>query len=194
MISNKDRSNYFGASDTKYIVGNWNTKTFQNWWLTKIGIMQNKFENKYTMAGTNYEHKILDALNIDGLEKDNQVIVDRLRVNLDGNTKRKIYEIKTYNYEKGFKVSKDYEQQVLVQMYVTGIKDAEIVAYGLVESDYNNYLHNIDKERLSFHKIIYDEKFLNTEYVPKLEYLTECLKKGSMPKMEEFDERRKRKT
>ena len=188
MIANKDRSGYFGASDTKYIVGNWKTKTFQNWWLVKLGIIQNNFENKYTMAGTNYEHKILDSLNIEKLEKDKQIIIGRLRVNLDGNTDNKIYEVKTYNYEKGFNLSKDYIQQVIVQMYATGIKEAEIVAYGLLENDYNNYLHNIDNERVSFHKIEYNEDFIKNIYLPRLNYLTKCLELGSMPDLEREDQ------
>lgn len=186
MISNKDRSGYFGASDTKYITGNWNTKTFQNWWLVKLGLIQNNFENEYMKAGTNFEHKILDSLDIPELEKDNQIIIDKLRINLDGNTSKKIYEVKTYNYEKGFKVSKAYKEQVLVQMYGTGIKEACIVAYGLVDKDYKNYFNDIDKERLSVHEIKYDDNFIKNEYVPKLEYLTECLKKKKMPKEEEL--------
>ena len=186
MITNKDRSGYFGASDTKYIIGNWKTKTFQNWWLVKLGLIQNDFENEYTKAGTNYEHKILESLGIENLEMDKQIIIDRLRVNLDGNTDKKIYEVKTYNHEKGFKVSKAYKEQVLVQMYADNKRDAEIVAYGLLESDYKNYFHEIDKERLSFHKIEYDEDFIDSIYVPRLKYLTMCLKKGLMPKEEEY--------
>lgn len=188
MISDKDRSNYFGASDTKYIVGNWNTKTFKNWWLVKLGLIERHFDNKYTLAGTNYEHKILDSLNIPDLEKDKQIIIDRLRVNLDGNTKDKIYEVKTYKYEKGFKVSKDYEYQVLVQMYAFKTQKAEIVAYGLTDKDYDNYFNSIDQDRISFHQIIYNKNFIDNEYVPKLNYLTECLKKGCMPSMEDFNE------
>ncbi len=124
MIASKDRSGYFGASDTKYIIGNWETRTFEIWWLTKVGIYQRNFENDYTMAGTNFEHKILDSLNIENLEKDKQIIIGKLRVNLDGNTDNKIYEVKTYNYEKGFDLNKhkDYINQVQVQMYATGIK------------------------------------------------------------------------
>lgn len=186
MISNKDRSNYFGASDTKFITGNWNTKTFQNWWLVKLGLIQNNFENEYTKAGTNFEHKILDSLNIPNIEKDKQIIIDKLRINLDGNTSKKIYEVKTYNYEKKFKVSKAYKEQVLVQMYGTGIKEAEIVAYGLLESDYKNYFREIDEQRISFHTIEYDEKFINEIYVPRLIYLTECLKEKKMPKEEDL--------
>ena len=62
MISDNDRSGWFGASDTKYIMGNWNTKTFQNWWLTKLGISTSNFRNTAMNAGTYYEHAILDAL------------------------------------------------------------------------------------------------------------------------------------
>ena len=187
MISSKDRSKYFGASDTKYIMGNWKTKTFQNWWLVKLGLIQNSFENKYTMAGTNYEHKILDSLGIEGLEKDKQVIIGKLRVNLDGNTKDKIYEVKTYNYEKGFDIKKhkDYVNQVIVQMYGTGIKQGEIDAYGLIESDYDNYFHKIDPDRLSVHEIEYDEEFIK-QYEPRLMYLSKCLEKCSMPNEEDL--------
>ena len=96
MIKNKNRSYYIGASDTKYVMMNWNTKTFKKWWLIKLGLDENNYQNKYTKAGTNYEHKIIDALNIPNIEKDKQIIVlERLRINLDANTKNEIHEIKT---------------------------------------------------------------------------------------------------
>lgn len=189
MISNKDRSNYFGASDTKYIIGNWNTKTFQKWWLQKLGLNNINFDNEYTKAGTNFEHNILDSLEIEGLEKDKQIINDRLRVNLDGNTATKIYEVKTYKYEKGFdlKRHKDYINQVQVQMYATKIYKAEIVAYGLLENDYNNYFNKIEKARLSHYEIEYDPIFIKEIYCPRLNYLTKCLKEGSIPNIQEFE-------
>ena len=90
MISNKDRSGYIGASDTKFVIGNWSTKTFEKWWMKKIGIETKSFSNKYTSAGNNFEHKIIDALDIPNIEKDKQIIKGRLRVNLDANTKEKI--------------------------------------------------------------------------------------------------------
>ena len=68
MIASKDRSNYFGASDTSYIVGNWNTKSFEKWWLIKLGIARNDFTSESIQAGNNYEHKILEALNIHNLK------------------------------------------------------------------------------------------------------------------------------
>lgn len=190
MIKNKDRSGYIGASDTKYVIGNWNTKTFRKWWLEKLGIDNNHFNNKYTLAGTNYEHKIIDSLNIPNIEKDKQIIKGRLRVNLDANTLKKIHEIKTYQYEKGFdlKKHKDYVNQVQVQMYVSGIHEAEIDAYGLLEKDYDNYFNEIDKERLSVHEIEYNDQWLNEQYLPKEKYLEECLINGKYPKREEFEE------
>ena len=117
MTQSQDRSNYIGASDTSYVVGNWTTKTFENWWLEKIGIYKNNFSNEATKAGNNYEHKILEALEIEDLEMDKQIIIDRLRVNLDGNTKTCIYEVKTHNADKEFKVSKQYWRQAQVEIY-----------------------------------------------------------------------------
>ena len=69
MIASKDRSNYFGASDTKYIVGNWNTKTFEKWWLIKLGLHQSNFTNESMLAGTNFEHKTLDSLQIENFQQ-----------------------------------------------------------------------------------------------------------------------------
>lgn len=183
MISNHDRSGYIGASDTKYVVGNWKTQTFANWWLKKQGIDTSHFDNKYTLAGTNYEHKIVDSLNIENVEKDKQIIQGRLRVNLDANTKDKIYEIKTYQYEKGFDLNKhkDYVQQVQVQMYASGIHKAEIVAYGLETKDYDNYFNSIDSERISRYEIPYDEKWINEVYLPKFKIIEKCLIEGRFP-------------
>ncbi len=190
MIASQDRSNYFGASDTKYIVGNWETKSFENWWLEKLGLRSNKFKNEAMVTGTYFEHKILDALEIKNLEKDKQIIKGRLRVNLDGNTNQKIYEIKTYNSEKGFKLYKSCIQQVQVQMWCSEIHKAEIDAYGLIKKDYKNFFRNIDKDRISKHEILYDEEFIEKEYLPKLMYLTECLEKGKYPNKKDYEKRR----
>ncbi|MEE0929567.1 MAG: hypothetical protein UIM53_01045 [Acutalibacteraceae bacterium] len=181
MIQSQDRSYYIGASDTSIVVGNWTTKTFQNWWLEKLGLRQNKFTNEAMKAGNNYEHKILDSLNVPGLEKDKQIIKDRLRVNLDGNTRSCIYEVKTYNASKEFKVSKAYWRQAQVEMYASGIRTLYIVAYGLVDNDYKNYFNKIDKRRISMHKVDYDRDFIEKEYLPKLRQLTICLKSGRFP-------------
>lgn len=181
MISSKDRSGYIGASDTSTVMRNWNTKTFEQWWRVKQGLTENNISTDAMMAGTAYEHKILDALKIPGLEKDKQIIIGRLRVNLDGNTMHKIYEVKTHSILKPFKVSLAYRQQVNVEMYASGIREACIVAYGLEEKDYRNYYRDIDTERLSFHEIPYDEEFIE-KYEKRMLYLSWCLETGTFPK------------
>ena len=180
MIADKDRSGYIGASDTRFVMGNWNTKTFENWWREKQGIVRNNFTNEAIQTGSAYEHKILNSLGIPDLEKDKQIIIDRLRVNFDGNTKNKIYEVKTYSAEKVFKVSKAYREQVNVEMYASGIHEACIVAYALVEDDYKNFFRDIDQDRISFHEIIYDEEFIQ-RYEKRLMYLSKCLIDGRFP-------------
>ena len=181
MIASQDRSYYIGASDTSMVVGNWTTKTFEKWWLEKLGLNKNDIKTEAMQTGTNYEHKILDALEIENLEKDKQIIIDRLRVNLDGNTDTCIYEVKTHNIEKEFKVSKQYWRQAQVEMFASDIHKLYIVAYGLQENDYKNYFNEIDKERIKLLQVDYDEKFITEEYIPKLEILTRCLKEGVFP-------------
>lgn len=181
MIASQDRSYYIGASDTSFVVGNWKTKTFERWWLEKLGFNKNEIKTEAMQTGTNYEHKILDSLKIDDLEKDKQIIIDRLRVNLDGNTNTCIYEVKTHNLEKEFKISKQYWRQAQVEMYASNIHELYIVAYGLNDNDYKNFFNEIDKDRIKLLQVEYDENFIKDEYLPKLEILTNCLKKGVFP-------------
>ena len=181
MISSQDRSFYIGASDTSMVVGNWNTKSFEKWWLVKLGLVKNDFTNEAMQAGNNYEHKILDALGIDNLEKDKQIIKDRIRVNLDGNTEDCIYEVKTYNAKKEFKVSKQYWRQAQVEMFISGIHTLNIIAYPLLENDYLNFFNEIEKDRIQFFPIEYDNDFITKEYLPNIEILTRCLEKGEYP-------------
>ena len=181
MIQSQDRSGYFGASDTSMVVGNWKTKTFEKWWLEKLGLNKNNITTEAMKAGNNYEHKILEALEIQGLEMDKQIIKDKLRVNLDGNTNTCIYEVKTHKEDKEFKVSKQYWRQAQVEMYASAIYNLYIVAYGLNENDYNNYFNKIDKQKIQMIKVDYDKDFVENEYLPKLKVLSNCLKDGVYP-------------
>ena len=182
MIASHDRSGYFGASDTPFIIGNHKTATFEKWWMQKIGINRDRFDNRYTSAGTHYEHRILESLGIP-MELDKQIILEDLllRVNLDGNDTDTIYECKTYKFEKGFKLPKKYKEQVQVQMYASGFRRAKIIAYGLKEEDYDNYFNPIVPERRSEFVIEYDERWINEVYLPSLKFLAECLKEGRFP-------------
>lgn len=193
MIGSQDRHGWFGASDTSYIMGNWKTKSFQNWWLTKLGITTNNYRNVAMNAGTYYEHAILDVIGVP--RKDHQIIVPqyRLRVNLDGDGIGRIDEVKTYNLEKGFKVSKKYWQQVQVQIFAKRYEETicpvtNIWAYGLIPEEYKNFFLPIDRERLKPYPIEEDKKFIN-EYLPRVSYLKRCLEKGVMP--DEADTMRK---
>ena len=183
MIASQDRSGYIGASDVQYVIGNWKTKTWEKWWMQKIGINTDHFDNKYTLAGTNWEHRILDSLHLPGLEKDRQFIIEdlRLRVNLDGNLPDRIEEVKTYQWAKGFKCPQKYKNQVQVQMFGSKIFGADIVAYGLEEADYNNFLRDIDPQRRQIIPVAYDPKWVETVYLPKHMILADCLKRGVFP-------------
>ena len=184
MIESKDRSGYLGASDTAFVVGNWRTKSFEKFWMQKIGINNDHFENRYTIAGTNWEHRILDSLNLPDLEKDKQIIIEelKLRVNLDGNQPHRIKEVKTYQWSKGWgKTPQKYINQVQVQMFCSKIFGADIVAYGLEDADYDNFLREIDPRRLQQIPVAYDQKWIETVYLPKLRILADCLKRGAFP-------------
>ena len=183
MIASQDRSGYIGASDVQYVIGNWKTKTWEKWWMQKLGINQDHFDNKFTIAGTNWEHRILDSLQLPDLEKDKQFIIEdlRLRVNLDGNRPTRIKEVKTYQWAKGWKTPAKYINQVQVQMFGSKIFGADIVAYGLEEADYDNFLRELDPRRLQEIPVEYNPKWIETVYLPKHMILCDCLKRGVFP-------------
>lgn len=184
MIESKDRSGYLGASDTAFVVGNWKTKSFEKFWMQKLGINRDHFDNEFTKAGTNWEHRILDSLNLPNLEKDKQIIIEdlRLRVNLDGNTPVVIKEVKTYQWAKGWKKTpQKYIDQVQVQMFASGIGCADIVTYGLEPEDYKNYLRDIDPGRLKQIPVGCDIHWIEEVYLPNLIILADCLKRGVFP-------------
>ena len=192
MISDHDRSGFIGASDVQYVIGNWSTKTWEKWWMTKLGLNRKHFENESTKAGTNWEHKILDSLHIDGMEKDKQILLPDilLRVNLDGNTAGRIYECKTYKIgsnaasvrqlEQGI-CPPGYRNQVQVQMYASKSYGADVVAYGLMPEDYNNYLRAVDPGRRKQIPVTYDPNWIEKVYLPKHRVLCEALKRRAFP-------------
>ena len=183
MIQSHDRSGYIGASDVQYVIGNWKTKTWEKWWMQKLGINNDHFDNRYTLAGTNWEHRILESLHLPDLEMDKQIIIEdlKLRVNMDGNTAHRIKEVKTYQWEKGWKTPQKYINQVQVQMFGSKIFGADIVAYGLVEADYDNFLRELDPRRLQEIPVAYDPRWVESIYLPKHLILADCLKRGVFP-------------
>ena len=190
MITDHDRSGWIGASDVQYVLGNWRTKTWEKWWMTKLGLNRKHFENESTKAGTNWEHKILESLHIDGMVLDKQILLPEilLRVNLDGNTAGRIYECKTYKigsasakqFEQGL-CPPSYRNQVQVQMYASKIYGADVVAYGLLQEDYNNYLRAVDPGRRKLIPVTYDPNWIEKVYLPKHMILCEALKRRAFP-------------
>lgn len=185
MIASQDRSGWFGASDVRMIMGSWDTKTFQSWWATKLGLHSGGYVSDAMYAGTYYEHPILDA--VGAARKDHQIRIPELllRVNLDGDAPGRIWEVKTHSLDKPFRVSKAYREQVVVQMYAKKQEEgrmprAEIVAYGLTDSDYDNFFHPVDRGRITRHPVDYDREFLGS-FLPRLKRLGTCLREGRWP-------------
>ena len=168
MIHDYDRSGYIGASDVRYVMGRWQGKTFENWWMEKLGIRCKGYCNRFMEAGNAWEHRILESLHIPGMELDRQFIREelKLRVNLDGNTRDKIYEVKTYRLKNGFKPTKWHIWQVQVQMLGSGIREGEILYYGLREQDYA-CVGLVDPNRLHRVPVAFDPAWLNHCYLPR---------------------------
>ena len=182
MIHDYDRSGYIGASDVRYVMGRWQGKSFENWWREKLGLQHRSFQNRYMQAGNAWEHRILDSLGVPGLEKDNQFIREelKLRVNLDGNTRDRIYEVKTYQLCKGYAHPKWHEWQVQLQMFASGIGQGEIVAYGLQEWDYH-HAGDVDPGRILRIPVTFDPVWLYQQYLPRHKRLVEFLIRRQWP-------------
>lgn len=192
MINNRDRSGWFGASDTAMIMGNWETKSFAKWWLVKCGVSKQNVTTLAMTVGTHLEHRILDYIGCEKRDRQVKIRRYRLRVNYDGEDRTKISEVKTHSAAK-FRVSKAYWQQCQVEMFASKRwwnkrKRCRIVAYQTTEADYNNFFLPIDGERLSFHPIEYDAKWIKTQYLPRLKYLAKCLRAKKWPRFEEIRE------
>lgn len=179
MIHNHDRSGWFGASDTAAIMGNWKTKTFANWWMVKMGITQNHFNSIQMQTGTALEHRILEYIGITKMDRQIKIPSILLRVNLDGEDRHEVTEVKTYSGDQ-FHVTKPYWMQSQVEMAVTG-KRLRIAAYRVTEDDYCNWFLPIDPDRLGFHQVHFDGEWITARYLPRLLYLAECLRKGAFP-------------
>ena len=179
MIHSKDRSGWIGASDTAMVMANWSTPTWQKWWATKLGVATNNATTTAMLAGSYYEHPILDALGVEMRDRQIKIRRLRLRVNLDGENEI-IHEVKTHGKEI-FKVTRAYWMQAQVEMFAAK-KQLVINAYRLTEEEYRNFFLPIDKERLSEHPIEYDEAWIKEKYLPRLRILAKCLKKGVFPR------------
>ncbi len=184
MISDKSRDYYIGASDTHFVMMNFDTKTFQRWWQTKIGAEVMEIESVYTIAGNIYEQRILDEIFVP--YRNEQFIVGQLRVNLDGRTDQEVVEVKT-SKKPYTKVRTDHWQQTQVEMFASCMSRARLVAYEMEEADYE-YIRDIDLDRLKTFTIEYDEEWVLNEYMPRFNYLTFCFNEEVTPSNDGFKE------
>ena len=190
MIHDKDRSGWFGASDSHKILNpNHDTKTWQEWWKVKLGIIESAFQgNRYTEAGERFEHPILMCFDKD-INLDRQLILEDklLRVNYDGDKDGIIFEVKTHKADKPFEITAYIEAQVQTQMYVWNekaeagevppLKELCILSYALNEEDYRNENPTVDD--VDFDRI----KVSIVKYKPrKVKRFLKCL----MPLVEEL--------
>ena len=178
MIHNQDRSGWFGASDTQQIMGPWTSKTFEAWWLEKLGVPRQRFQTVYTLAGNYFEHRILDSIGI--TQWDGQVKIRRLRlrVNLDGEDDGTVYEVKTHKGE--YRLPRAHWMQCQVEMFATR-KSCELVDYRMEAEDYENFFRPIDPARLGRRTVAYDALWIEEAYLPRLHYLSTCLRRKVMP-------------
>jgi hypothetical protein len=179
VIKTHDRSGWIGASDTARVMGNWETETFRQFWSEKLGYRVNNFKTTAMIAGTYYEHRILDAMRVATRDRQIRKPALRLRVNLDGETKKKIVEVKTYGKDV-FKVSSAYWQQAQAEMFAAG-KPLDIASNRLYPEDYDNFFNPIDKGRLSIFPIERDDVWIEQKYLPRLRVLAKCLQLRRFP-------------
>lgn len=192
--ANYDRTNIFGASDTKYFEMGWKTKGFNQWWMVKTGQVEDDFvDNKYITAGNMLEEPVIDCImENEGivLEKDIPPLLhpdhERLIVNLDARLRKDgkpvPYEIKCCNYQSvmitGVKAEKKYIKQLQSQMYTDKAEEGMLVYYAVQDHEYEmSYLvaPEVDYNRIVQKPQTIDWKYINGIYVPILEYFTDCI-------------------
>lgn len=180
MIHDQDRSGWFGASDTRRMMGPWGSASFGRWWAVKLGLVRESWSSLAMRTGTAFEHPILEHLGVPVMDRQIRLRRYRLRVNLDGEDAELISEVKTHGKPR-FVVSRAYWEQCQVEQFAAR-KACRIVAYRLEKEDYKNWLRPIDDNRLSFHPVPYDGGWVEGAYLPRLEYLAWCLKRGVFPR------------
>ena len=193
MITNTDRSRWFGASDTSYVVGNWDTPTFRDWWSIKCGFPSPHYESRAMKVGNLMEIPIIRKIErVEGRKiklgkHPLYTVKNRLRVNYDGLTRDSVVEIKTSRH--GFDtVPLNYWRQCQVLMYRTHRERADLYCYTMLPIDYDcPYITEIDYKRLKCFEIPYDQDFIEDTYLPRLGYLADCLRLGTYPTKAGFD-------
>ena len=192
MIKNNNRAHWFGASDTSIIMGNWETRSFLEWWFVKLGFYVNNKKSWAMICGNLLEIPIIREIE---KQEHRKIHIGKhpyynlplkLRCNYDGFTKDAVIEIKTTK-KIFYSVPKNYWEQCQVLMFKKKKKKAILYAYQMTDDDYRNpYFPNIDYNRIKSFVIDYDKEFIEKEYKPRLRYLAMCLRRKKVPSMIEY--------
>ena len=196
MITDNDRSYWFGASDSYKVMGNQSTESWQKWWRVKQGLEMPEFHgNEYTYAGQMYEHPILEAFDKD-IVKDRQLFLEdlRLRVNYDGDKNGVIYEVKTHKIENPFVITPYIYAQCQTQMYVwkeinlTPFINLYVLSYGLSAGE-RQVFAPVDPDRIKVHKVKYDKGHVK-RFLKALKPLVERLDEMRKPSILQGEEKK----
>src|SRR5699024_3467306 len=186
------RANFIGGSEANMIYMGYDTKTFKQWWQTKLeGIDEESPHNLHMAVGTILEHDVLDLYERVVWEfgkplgeRDGCSIKGIARANTDYLTDDKVSDVKVSTkaqewHEKG-KVPIQYRRQLIHYCYVLNMSQASIIAYQSSEELLNNPftelkgddLYEIDVE-------IKDSDIKKHQQI--IEYLELCKENGLYP-------------
>lgn len=188
MITNHDRSKWIGASDAPYIIGNWKTKTFAEWWTVKLGTVSTEIKNKYTEFGNLAEHAIIDKINelkvykrkVRKGKKPRYILKYRLRVNYDGILPDRVVEIKTVK-KMPSQPKPHHVWQCRLLMIGCRKKRADIWYYETEEEEYNRpYFLEVDCTRLKMWPV-YKDKDSTQNILNLLKILAQALRERRFP-------------
>ena len=78
-------------------------------------------------------------------------------------------------------------------MFATGYVNTKLVVYGLIDEEYefeNQVNPKLDKSRLFIFDIELDFNWIYEEYLPRLEYLCDCLDEEILPSNIGYEKRK----
>lgn len=151
-----DRCKFIGGSESNMIYMGYQTKTFLNWWESKLtGIEIESPTNPAMVAGTILEHPILDLYeSIHGTEgvRDNTLIKGIARANTDYLLDDKVSDVKLSKHATKWaetnKIPIQYKRQLIHYCYVHGLQKASIIAYQSNEDLIENPFQDLTEDNL----------------------------------------------
>jgi len=182
------RANFIGGSEANMIYMGYDTKTFKQWWQTKIeGIDEESPHNLHMAVGTILERDVLDLHeSIHGTtgERDGCSIKGIARANTDYVTNDKVSDVKVstkaQEWHKKGKVPIQYRRQLIHYCYVLNMSQASIIAYQSSEELLNNPFIDLSENDLYEIEVEIKESDIK-KHQQIIEYLELCKENGLYP-------------